>query len=76
MFDFSLDITEVGNPMLLGVWEEQQQEKVEQTIDWLKRRHGYTITQEELDNACARFDVDYFHLPQWLAREFDQFYVM
>lgn len=62
--------------MTLGLWEDLQEQRVNDAVEWLERRYGYNIPEDKMWKAIEKFDVDYFSLPKWLADKFDKFNVI
>lgn len=73
---FDLNFLEVGNPMVLGMLEEDQETKVNMAIEYLERHYGFTVTEKQMWKAIDKFNVDYFQLPHYLAVRFDKFNVV
>lgn len=73
---FDMDFMEVGNPMVLGMIEEDQEDRVNAAIDYIARHYGYHVPQKAVDEAIDDFGIDYFALPAYLAKRFDCFEVI
>ena len=68
---FDIDITEVGNPMILGCAEEELEEKVDELIEYVGFRSGYQIPKDDFEELLDRFDVNYVLLPKYLKDKID-----
>lgn len=73
---FDLNVLEVGNPVVLGMLEEEQEERVDAAVEYIARNYGYNVPESAIWEAIERFEVDYFNLPSYLSRRFDSFEVM
>ena len=63
---FDIDITEVGNPMILGCAEEELDEKVDDLIGYVGFHCGYQIPKDDFEELLDRFDINYVLLPKYL----------
>ena len=68
---FDIDITEIGNPMILGCAEEELEEKVDELIEYVGFRSGYQIPKDDFEELLDRFDVNYVLLPKYLKDKID-----
>ena len=68
---FDIDITEVGNPMILGCAEEELEEKVDELIEYVGFRSGYQIPKDDFEELLDRFDINYVLLPKYLKDKID-----
>ena len=71
MLMFDIDITEVGNPMILGCAEEELEEKVDELIEYVGFRSGYQIPKDDFEELLDRFDINYVLLPKYLKDKID-----
>ena len=71
MLMFDIDITEVGNPMILGCAEEELEEKVDELIGYVGFHHGYKIPKDDFEELLDRFDINYVLLPKYLKDKID-----
>lgn len=68
---FDIDITEVGNPMILGCAEEELEEKADDLIGYIGFHHGYQIPKDDFEELLDRFDINYVLLPKYLKDKID-----
>lgn len=68
---FDIDITEVGNPMILGCAEEELEEKVDELIEYVGFHSGYKIPKDDFEELLDRFDINYVLLPKYLKDKID-----
>lgn len=68
---FDIDITEVGNPMILGCAEEELEEKVNDLIGYVGFHCGYQIPKDDFEELLDRFDINYVLLPKYLKDKID-----
>lgn len=68
---FDIDITEVGNPMILGCAEEELEEKVNDLIWYVGFHCGYQIPKDDFEELLDRFDINYVLLPKYLKDKID-----
>ena len=68
---FDIDITEVGNPMILGCAEEELEEKVDELIGYVGFNRGYKIPKDDFEELLDRFDINYVLLPKYLKDKID-----
>lgn len=68
---FDIDVTEVGNPMILGCAEEELEEKVDDLVEYVGFHYGYSIPKDEFEDLLDRFDVNYVLLPKYLKDKID-----
>lgn len=68
---FDIDITEVGNPMILGCAEEELEEKVDELIEYVGFHSGYQIPKDDFEELLDRFDINYVLLPKYLKDKID-----
>lgn len=71
MLMFDIDITEVGNPMILGCAEEELEEKVDELIGYVGFHSGYKIPKDDFEELLDRFDINYVLLPKYLKDKID-----
>lgn len=71
MLMFDIDITEVGNPMILGCAEEELKEKVDDLIGYVGFHWGYKIPKGDFEELLDRFDINYVLLPRYLKDKID-----
>lgn len=71
MLMFDIDVTEVGNPMILGCAEEELEEKVDDLVGYVGFHYGYSIPKDEFEDLLDRFDVNYVLLPKYLKDKID-----
>nr|DAR02295.1 MAG TPA: hypothetical protein [Bacteriophage sp.] len=71
MLMFDIDITEVGNPMILGCAEEELEEKVNDLIGYVGFHCGYQIPKDDFEELLDRFDINYVLLPKYLKDKID-----
>lgn len=72
MFDLQLEPWIVGDSATLAAWENDQEEKVYQMIDFFNDDRWTFITAEDIDEAMENFDIDYLNLPQYLKDLIDK----
>ena len=68
---FDIDITEVGNPMILGCAEEELEEKVNDLIGYVGFHCGYQIPKDDFEELLDKFDINYVLLPKYLKDKID-----
>lgn len=68
---FNIDITEVGNPMILGCAEEELEEKVDDLIGYIGFHNEYQIPKNDFEELLDRFDINYVLLPKYLKDKID-----
>lgn len=68
---FDIDVTEVGNPMILGCAEEELEEKVDDLIGYVGFHWGYQIPKNSFEELLDRFDINYVLLPKHLKDKID-----
>lgn len=66
-----LDFTDVGNPWILGMIENDQEIQVNSMIEHINKCHPYGITKEQMESYFDMFDVDYPSLPDYLVDRID-----
>ena len=71
MLMFDIDITEVGNPMILGCAEEELEEKVNDLIGYVGFHCGYQIPKDDFEELLDKFDINYVLLPKYLKDKID-----
>lgn len=71
MLMFDIDVTEVGNPMILGCAEEKLEEKVDDLIGCIGFHRGYQIPKDDFEELLDRFDINYVLLPKYLKDKID-----
>lgn len=71
MLMFDIDVTEVGNPMILGCAEEELEEKVDNLIGYVGFHWGYQIPKDGFEELLDRFDINYVLLPKHLKDKID-----
>lgn len=62
----------VGDPSTLAAWENDQESKVMDMIDFFKDDRWRFITANDIDMAMDHFGIDYINLPQYLKDEIDK----
>lgn len=68
---FDIDITEVGNPMILGCAEEEVESRVEFMLDVISKNHDGRISKDGFEYMMDRMGIDYQLLPTYLKRKID-----
>ena len=68
---FNIDVTDVGNPMILGAMEEELEAKVEKLIGYIGHHMGFQTTQENFEWLARDMGIDYDSLPAYLKEEID-----
>ncbi len=68
---FDIDVTDVGNPMILGAMEEEMEAKVEKLIGFIGHHMGFQTTRENFEYIAKEMGVDYYNLPSYLKEEID-----
>lgn len=68
---FDIDITEVGNPMILGCAEEEMESRVEFMLDVISKNHDGRISKDGFEYMMDRIGIDYQLLPTYLKRKID-----
>ena len=68
---FDIDVTEVGNPMILGCSEEELEETVDELIGYIGFNSGYKIPKDDFEELLDRFDINYVLLPKYLKDKID-----
>jgi len=68
---FDIDITEVGNPMILGCAEEELESKVGDLVGYINHNMGGRATKDAFECAMERVGVDYSLLPSYLKDRID-----
>lgn len=61
----------VGDPSTLAAWENDQESKVMDMIEFFQDDKWRFITAADIDAAMERFGIDYISLPQYLKDEID-----
>lgn len=57
---------EVGNLATVSAWENDQEAKVHQLLDYFNDDRWVYITSRDMDRAIDLFGIDYILLPQYL----------
>ena len=57
---------EIGNFSTIAAWENDQEMKVRQLLDYFKDSRWVYITSKDMDRAITMFGIDYLFLPQYL----------
>lgn len=60
-----------GDFSILAAWENDQEDKVYQMIDYFKDDRWVFITPRHITEAIDSFGIDYPNLPQWLKNLID-----
>lgn len=68
---FDIDVTEIGNPMILGCADEELEEKVDELIWYVGFHSGYHIQKDDFEELLDRFDINYVLLPKYLKDKID-----
>ena len=71
MLMFDIDVTEIGNTMILGCAEEELEEKVDELIGYVEFHSGYHIPKDDFEELLDRFDINYVLLPKYLKDKID-----
>lgn len=72
MFDLQLEPWIVGDTATLAAWENDQEEKIYQMIDFFNDDRWVFITAQDIDTAMENFGIDYPNLPQYLKNLIDE----
>lgn len=62
----------VGDPSTLAAWENDQEDKVHQMMDYFEDDRWVYITARHIDEAMDMFGIDYPNLPQYLKDLIDE----
>lgn len=65
------DVFEVGNPWMLGGYENQQEESIDRMIDYVNANFCGRISIGMFRHLMSKFGVDYQNLPQFLKDRLD-----
>ena len=68
MFEFNP--FEVGNPIALGVIEEELVSDIDKMAS--ASREGYMFTVQDVYNFLGRYNVSYPALPDWIKQKIDR----
>ena len=68
MFEFNP--FEVGNPIALGMIEEERVSDIDKMAS--ASREGYMFTVQDVYNLLGRYNVSYFALPDWIKQKIDR----
>ena len=68
---FDIDVTEVGNPMILGCAKEEMENRVEFMLDVISKNHDGRISKDGFEYMMDRIGIDYQLLPTYLKRKID-----
>ena len=61
----------VGDFSTLAAWENDQESKVWDMIEYFRDERWYYITAGDVTQAMKDFGIDYPHLPVWLKNVID-----
>lgn len=68
---FNLDVTDVGNPMILGAVEEEMETAVQELIGFVGWHMGFQVTKEIFEDLMKERGIVYSSLPPHLKEEID-----
>jgi hypothetical protein len=72
MFEFNP--FEVGNPMTLGMIEEELVSDIDKMAS--ASREGYMFTVQDVYNLLGRYNVSYLALPDWIKQKIDRIIIV
>ena len=72
MFEFNP--FEVGNPIALGMIEEELVSDIDKMAS--ASREGYMFTVQDVYNLLGRHNVSYFALPDWIKQKIDRIIIV
>lgn len=63
----------VGDSSTLATWENDQEAKIWEMIDYFKYNHPYDyVRAQDIDNMMDQLGIDYPNLPQFLKDLIDE----
>lgn len=62
---------EVGDISTLAAWENDQESKVMDMLDYILFHYGGSCDKYTMDSCIQLFGVEYYLLPQWLKDKID-----
>lgn len=66
------DVFDVGDPMVIGGWQNFQEENVNSLVRHAHRTHPMGVTLEQMEAYIDMFDVNYDLLPDYLRDRIDE----
>lgn len=67
---FTFNPLEVGNPIALGMIEEELVSDIDKMAS--ASREGYMFTVQDVYNLLGRYNVSYLALPDWIKQKIDR----
>lgn len=70
---FDMDFTEVGNPCILGMAENEMEDHVDRMLAYIRLNKPYhDFTADEVKVLIDAYDIDYDMLPGYLKDKIDK----